>query len=122
MVDIDIEDAHSLGQFMLRRLRVEIINADLQPGTKLVLHDLAKQYGMAAGGAMAIEDAAIFSRCLSEFSDPKTAFARYTATRIPRVAEVQRISAANTWMREATDIDWFFEYDLWLAPLNIDGN
>lgn len=46
MVDIDIGDAHSLGEFMLRRLRVDIINADLQPGTKLVLHDLAKQYGI----------------------------------------------------------------------------
>jgi len=77
---------------------------------------------MAAGGAMAIEDAAILSRCISEFPDPKKAFARYAAIRIPRVAEVQHISAANTWMREATDIDWFFEYDPWLAPLNIDGN
>jgi len=74
---------------------------------------------MAAGGAMAIEDAAVLSRCISDLSDPSTAFACYAAVRIPRVAEVQRISAANTWMRGATDIDWFFEYDPWLVPLDI---
>jgi 6-hydroxynicotinate 3-monooxygenase len=72
---------------------------------------------MAAGGAMAMEDAAILSRCISDLSDPVTAFACYAAARIPRVAEVQRISAANTWMREAADINWFFEYDPWLVPL-----
>jgi 6-hydroxynicotinate 3-monooxygenase len=72
---------------------------------------------MAAGGSMAIEDAAILSRCLSEFSDPSTAFACYAALRIPRVAEVQRISIDNSWMRGATDIDWFFEYDPWRVPL-----
>ena len=30
---------------------------------------------MAAGGSMAIEDAAILSRCLTEFDDPAAAFA-----------------------------------------------
>ena len=75
---------------------------------------------MAAGGAMAIEDAAILSRCISDFSDPSSAFACYAAVRIPRVAEVQRISAANTWMRGATDIDWFFEYNPWHVSLDIN--
>jgi len=74
---------------------------------------------MAAGGSMALEDAAILSRCLVHFSDPSTAFERYAALRIPRVAEVQRGSLANTWMRGSTDIDWFFAYDAFATPLEI---
>ena len=73
---------------------------------------------MAAGGSMALEDAAILSRCLTHFSDPSTAFARYAALRIPRVAEVQEGSLANTWMRGPTDIDWFFAYDACAVPLD----
>jgi 6-hydroxynicotinate 3-monooxygenase len=73
---------------------------------------------MAAGGSMALEDAAILSRCIAHFSDPSTAFARYAALRIPRVAEVQRGSLANTWMRGPTDVDWFFAYDACSASLD----
>jgi 6-hydroxynicotinate 3-monooxygenase len=73
---------------------------------------------MAAGGSMAIEDAAILSRCLVEFDDPATAFARYAAIRIPRVADVQRISIENSWMRGATETDWFFAYDAFSAPIH----
>ena len=40
---------------------------------------------MAAGGAMAVEDAAILSRCLATFDDPAAAFRSYEATRISRV-------------------------------------
>src|ERR1700738_4009957 len=36
---------------------------------------------MAAGGSMAIEDAAILSRCIAAFANPPTAFARYAAIR-----------------------------------------
>ena len=72
---------------------------------------------MAAGGAMAVEDAAILSRCLATFDDREQAFATYTATRIPRVAEVQRISLENSWMRGPTDTDWFYCYDPCTAPL-----
>jgi GntR family transcriptional regulator, carbon starvation induced regulator len=46
MVDIDVGDAHSLGEFMLQRLRADIISTDLPPGSKLVVHQLAKQYGI----------------------------------------------------------------------------
>jgi len=74
---------------------------------------------MAAGGAMAIEDAVILSRCLTEFDDPSRAFAAYEATRIPRVAEVQRISFENSWMHGPTDPDWFFCYDACTAPLQV---
>ncbi|MET0219484.1 MAG: FAD-dependent monooxygenase [Tardiphaga sp.] len=73
---------------------------------------------MAAGGSMAIEDAAILSRCIAEFDDPATAFARYTAIRIPRVADVQRISIDNSWMHGPTKTDWFFGYDACTAPLD----
>ena len=74
---------------------------------------------MAAGGAMAIEDAAILSRCLTLFGDddPAEAFRCYEATRIPRVAEVQRISMENSWMRGPTETDWFFCYDACSAPI-----
>ena len=73
---------------------------------------------MAGGGAMAIEDAAILSRCLAEIDDTGAAFQCYAATRIPRVAEVQRISIENSWMRGPTDTDWFYCYDPCTAPLN----
>ena len=72
---------------------------------------------MAAGGAMAVEDAAILSRCLATFDDPAVAFRSYEATRIGRVGEVQRISIANTWMGGPTDTDWFYCYDACTAPL-----
>jgi 6-hydroxynicotinate 3-monooxygenase len=72
---------------------------------------------MAAGGAMAVEDAAILSRCLAEFDDLTDAFSCYEATRIPRVAEVQRISIENSWMRGPTETDWFYCYDACTAPL-----
>jgi 6-hydroxynicotinate 3-monooxygenase len=72
---------------------------------------------MAAGGAMAVEDGAILSRCLARFDDPAEAFRCYEATRISRVAEVQRISIANTWMGGPTDTDWFYCYDACTAPL-----
>jgi 6-hydroxynicotinate 3-monooxygenase len=73
---------------------------------------------MAAGGSMAIEDAAILARCIAEFDDPATAFARYTAIRIPRVADVQEISIANSWMHGPTETDWFFGYDPCIVPLD----
>ena len=74
---------------------------------------------MAAGGAMAIEDAAILSRCLATIDDddPAEAFRWYKATRIPRVGEIQRISIENSWMHGPTETDWFFCYDACLAPL-----
>jgi 6-hydroxynicotinate 3-monooxygenase len=72
---------------------------------------------MAAGGAMAVEDAAILSRCICEFDDLALAFRVYEATRISRVADVQRISIENSWMRGPTDVDWFYRYDACTAPL-----
>jgi 6-hydroxynicotinate 3-monooxygenase len=72
---------------------------------------------MAAGGAMAVEDAAILSRCLATFDDPAAAFRCYEVTRIPRVGDVQRISLENSWMRGPTETDWFYCYDPCVAAL-----
>jgi 6-hydroxynicotinate 3-monooxygenase len=72
---------------------------------------------MAAGGAMAVEDGAILSRCLTSFDDLADAFGCYEATRIPRVSDVQRVSIENSWMRGPTDTDWFYCYDPCTAPL-----
>jgi 6-hydroxynicotinate 3-monooxygenase len=72
---------------------------------------------MAGGGAMAIEDGAILSRCLEMFDELGKAFRCYEATRIPRVSEVQRISIENSWMRGPTETDWFYCYDPCVAPL-----
>jgi 6-hydroxynicotinate 3-monooxygenase len=72
---------------------------------------------MAGGGAMAIEDGAILSRCVDSIDDYTEAFRWYEATRIHRVGEVQRISIENSWMRGPTDIDWFYCYNACVAPL-----
>jgi 6-hydroxynicotinate 3-monooxygenase len=72
---------------------------------------------MAAGGAMAVEDAAILSRCIATFDDLDLAFRTYEKTRIARVADVQRISIENSWMRGPTDTGWFYCYDPCTAPL-----
>ncbi len=72
---------------------------------------------MAAGGAMAVEDAAILARCLEKFTDWAEAFHIYEKTRIARVAEVQRISIENSWMHGPTETDWFYCYDACTAPL-----
>jgi 6-hydroxynicotinate 3-monooxygenase len=74
---------------------------------------------MAAGAAMAIEDAAVLARCIAEFGsgDASESFAWYEANRMPRVAKVQQISLANTWLRTPTDPDWLFRYDACAVPL-----
>ena len=68
---------------------------------------------MAAGAAMAIEDAAVLARCIAEFghADAEESFAWYEANRKPRVRKVQQISMANTWLRTPVDPAWFFRYD-----------
>jgi 6-hydroxynicotinate 3-monooxygenase len=72
---------------------------------------------MGAGGGMAVEDAAILSRCLIAFDDMVEAFHAYEATRIPRVADTQRISIENSWMAGPTETDWCYCYDPCTAPL-----
>jgi 6-hydroxynicotinate 3-monooxygenase len=74
---------------------------------------------MAQGAAMAIEDAAVLSRCLegAERDGVANAFRRFEATRRDRTARVQQTSRANTWLKEKTDTDWVYAYDAWTVPL-----
>lgn len=68
---------------------------------------------MAQGATMALEDAAVLARCIAELqgNDCRSAFERYEAARKPRASEVQRLSGANTWLREKTDPSWVYGYD-----------
>jgi 6-hydroxynicotinate 3-monooxygenase len=72
---------------------------------------------MGAGGAMAIEDGVILSRCLATYDSAEEAFAQYRYIRVDRVGHVQRISWENSWMRGPTETDWFYCYDACTAPL-----
>lgn len=74
---------------------------------------------MAQGAAMAIEDAAILSRCLAGATREEIAPAlrRYEKTRLDRTARVQLTSRQNRWGRGVTDVDWVYGYNAWTAPL-----
>ncbi len=74
---------------------------------------------MAQGAAMAIEDAAILSRCLADAGRDGIAEAleRYEATRQERTARVQLTSRQNSWGKGVTDTDWVYGYNAWTAPL-----
>jgi 6-hydroxynicotinate 3-monooxygenase len=74
---------------------------------------------MAQGAAMAIEDAAVLSRCLRCVGRDgvETAFRRFEATRKPRTTRVQLSSRTNTWLKTRTDPDWVYGYDAWNEPL-----
>ncbi|WP_108261411.1 FAD-dependent monooxygenase [Mangrovicoccus ximenensis] len=68
---------------------------------------------MAQGACMAIEDAAVLARCLSETGtgDYATAFGMYERTRKDRATKVQTISNANTWLKEPEDPAWVYAYE-----------
>jgi 6-hydroxynicotinate 3-monooxygenase len=74
---------------------------------------------MAQGAAMAIEDAAVLSRCLEgvEREGVPAAFQRFEATRKERTSRVQLTSRTNTWLRERTDTDWVYAYNAYTVPL-----
>jgi salicylate hydroxylase/6-hydroxynicotinate 3-monooxygenase len=74
---------------------------------------------MAQGAAMAIEDAAVLSRCLDGVGrdEVANAFRRFEASRKDRTVRVQQTSRANTWLKERTDTDWVYAYDAWNVPL-----
>jgi salicylate hydroxylase/6-hydroxynicotinate 3-monooxygenase len=72
---------------------------------------------------MAVEDAAILSRCLARcLSDVDRdgvaeALQTYQATRRERTARAQLTSRQNSWGKGATDTDWVYGYNAWTAPL-----
>ncbi len=74
---------------------------------------------MAQGACMAIEDAAVLTRCLSEtgIGDYSSAFDVYENTRRDRATKVQTISNANTWLKEPEDPSWVYAYDPMTAAL-----
>jgi 6-hydroxynicotinate 3-monooxygenase len=74
---------------------------------------------MAQGAAMAIEDAAVLSRCLKGVDREGVAEAlrQFEATRKPRTSRVQLSSRTNTWLKDPTDPDWVYGYDAWNTPL-----
>jgi 6-hydroxynicotinate 3-monooxygenase len=74
---------------------------------------------MAQGAAMAMEDAAVLSRCLDGVGRDGVAdaFRRFEATRKERTTRVQWTSRTNTWLKDKTDTDWVYAYDAWTAPL-----
>lgn len=74
---------------------------------------------MAQGAAMAIEDAAMLTRCLDEIgvNDYTNAFALYEANRAERASKVQLVSHNNTWLRTNEDPAWVFAYDVFNEPL-----
>ena len=74
---------------------------------------------MAQGAAMAIEDAAVLSRCLDGVgrNGVAEAFRRFEATRKERTSRVQDTSRKNIWLRQKTDADWVYGYDAWNVPL-----
>jgi salicylate hydroxylase/6-hydroxynicotinate 3-monooxygenase len=74
---------------------------------------------MAQGAAMAIEDAAVLSRCLDgvDRDGVANAFRRFQATRKERTDRVQDTSRRNIWLKERTDGSWVYGYDAWTVPL-----
>jgi 6-hydroxynicotinate 3-monooxygenase len=74
---------------------------------------------MAQGAAMAMEDAAVLSRCLDRVDRDgvAAAFRRFEASRKERTTRVQQTSRTNTWLRGRTDTDWVYGYDAWTTPL-----
>jgi 6-hydroxynicotinate 3-monooxygenase len=74
---------------------------------------------MAQGAAMAIEDAAMLTRCLREVgvADYETAFGLYEGSRRDRASRVQAVSHANTWLRFPEDPSWVLGYDAMTAPI-----
>lgn len=90
-----------------------------QDGAMVLIGDAAHPMTpyMAQGAAMAMEDGVMLARALAETDDPAGALARFERTRMARASEVQAVSHANTWMREATDPGWCYGYDAWSEPL-----
>lgn len=78
---------------------------------------------MAQGAAMAIEDAAMLTRCLVETgtSDYATAFKLYEINRRERATRVQSVSNANTFLLEQEDPSWVYGYDVHAEPLRSES-
>ncbi len=78
---------------------------------------------MAQGAAMAIEDAAMLTRCLEEtgVSGYDTAFKLYEVNRRDRATRVQTVSNANTFLLHQEDPSWVYGYDVYAQPLKSES-
>ena len=74
---------------------------------------------MGQGAAMAMEDAAMLSRCIQHYrgQDPAAIYKLYEAQRVERTSKVQLISQGNDWMRTGGDASWLLGYDVINIPL-----
>jgi salicylate hydroxylase len=74
---------------------------------------------MAQGAAMAIEDAAVLSRCVEGRSAAEIprALQVYERTRHARTASMQRGSHENQWPKKPVDAEWVYGFDAWGVPL-----
>ena len=72
---------------------------------------------MAQGAAMAMEDGVMLARAIANGGDLGSGLLKFETARKARTSEVQAVSHANTWMREATDPTWCYGYDAWSARL-----
>lgn len=75
---------------------------------------------MAQGAGMAIEDAVVLARCLSEAATTgvPAALSRYQAARRERTSRIQIGSRSNVWLKEGGNADWVYEYDAWNVALH----
>ncbi|WP_370207469.1 FAD-dependent monooxygenase, partial [Pararhodobacter marinus] len=73
---------------------------------------------MAQGACMAIEDAVVLARALTDAADVDAALAAYEAERKPRTARIQESSLANEWLKKGSNADWVYAYDAWSVPLS----
>lgn len=78
---------------------------------------------MAQGAAMAIEDAAMLTRCLEEtgINCYATAFKLYEVNRRDRATRVQTVSNANTFLLHQEDPSWVYGYDVYAQPLKSES-
>lgn len=80
-------------------------------------HPMAPYMGQGAG--MAIEDAAVLTRCLEQFgANPSYAFDVYRNTRIGRTSLIQKTSEDHRWLAYPQETDWVLGYNALDVPLN----
>jgi salicylate hydroxylase len=74
---------------------------------------------MAQGACMAIEDAVVLARALTDVAadEVEPALAAYEAERRPRTARIQESSLANEWLKKGSNADWVYGYDAWTVDL-----
>jgi salicylate hydroxylase len=74
---------------------------------------------MAQGACMAIEDAVVLGRALTDVDSRglAAALASYEGERKPRTARIQESSLANEWLKKGSNADWVYAYDAWSVPL-----